>query len=90
MAALLTERGVVTRAAWADALGSALREDPDDTLDAYYGAVLRALERLLAEQGAVSEQLLGARIEAWRRAYLRTPHGQPVELETTAGSEPVT
>ena len=47
--------------------------------------MLAALERLLAESGAVARDELDARERQWERAYLRTPHGRPVEL--AAGME---
>ncbi len=34
----------------------------------------------MAANGAIAGDSLEARIEAWRSAYLNTPHGQPVEL----------
>lgn len=80
----LSRRGVFTAAAWSEALGAALRRAADsgapDTPDTYYGAVLETLESLLAAGGAVTTGSLAERREAWRRAYLATPHGQPVEL----------
>jgi hypothetical protein len=48
--------------------------------------VLAALERVLAENGAVTRAELDEREEQWERAYLRTPHGKPVEL--AAGMKP--
>lgn len=85
LAYALAEKGVFTHAQWSDALGEKLREAqvagrPDDQ-GTYYGAALAALETLLAESGAVGGQDLSDCVEAWRRAYLNTPHGQPVELE---------
>lgn len=81
----LAERGVFTPAQWSEALGAELRKaeaegKPDDQ-HTYYQAALTALEGLLSAHGGVGDETLAARVEAWRRAYLRTPHGQPVELE---------
>ena len=42
-------------------------------------------ERLAAEKGLVGGGELGAREAAWKRAFLNTPHGQPILLE--AGEE---
>jgi len=42
--------------------------------------VFSALEQLLHEQKSIPARQLDARTEAWRAAYLRTPHGQPIEL----------
>jgi hypothetical protein len=41
---------------------------------------------LLAESGSVTPAELDEREHQWERAYLRTPHGKPVEL--AAGLEP--
>jgi len=80
----LAQSGLFTPAEWSDALGEELRAArrrgaPDDQ-ETYYGAALRALERLIAAAGAVPTAILAERVEAWRRAYLNTPHGRPVEL----------
>ena len=64
---------------------TALKAAPDDR-ETYFRAVLAALERVLAENGAVTRAELDEREEQWERAYLRTPHGKPVEL--AAGMKP--
>ena len=80
MADCLVRAEVFTGAEWAEALGVAVREQPDTT-EGYYSAVLSALERLL-DQGPLSITEVETRRDAWARAYEATPHGQPVELET--------
>lgn len=85
----LSQSGMFTPAEWSDALGAELREAagrgaPDD-LETYYGAALRALEQLVSAGGRVSPSTLSERVEAWRRAYLNTPHGHPVELSAGLG-----
>ena len=88
IADLLVKRGVVSAARWAETLGAeitALKAAPDDR-ETYYRAVLGALERLLAENGSITAAELEEREHQWERAYLRTPHGKPVEL--AAGTEP--
>ena len=80
----LIEQGTFTNAQWSDALGAELeraqaRGDSDDA-QTYYRSALAALETLLASTGRVTTPDLCVRTEAWRRAYLNTPHGQPVEL----------
>ena len=42
---------------------------------------LAALEALLDDSNRLPVATLNDRTEAWRHAYLRTPHGQPVKLE---------
>ena len=88
IADLLVKRGLVSAARWAQTLGAeitALNAAPDDR-ETCYRAVLAALERVLAENGAVTRAELDEREEQWERAYLRTPHGKPVEL--AAGMKP--
>lgn len=52
-----------------------------DLGDAYYSHWLAALERLCREKGLASATDQYGRKEAWREAYLATPHGQPVALK---------
>ncbi len=88
LADVLVKRGVISPAHWAETLGAeikALNAEPDDR-ETYFRAVLAALERLLAEAGRLTREELDEREHQWERAYMRTPHGQPVEL--AAGMEP--
>ena len=48
---------------------------------AYYQQWLAALERLLTVKGMIAESERSARKEAWRSAYLTTPHGEAVQLD---------
>lgn len=85
MASLLVDSGTFSASQWAEALGAELRAarlagSLDDT-ETYYRAVLCALERLLDQGQAISREELARRQDEWERAYLRTPHGQPVMLE---------
>ena len=55
----------------------------------YYEQWLVALERLITAKQVLSASDLDRRKTAWTRAYLSTPHGQPVELQAgliTSGS----
>ncbi len=81
----LHEAGHFTWSEWATTLGAEIaaarsRGDPD-LGDTYYRHWLAALERLAAEKGLVRGGELGARKAAWKRAFLNTPHGQPVTLD---------
>ena len=85
----LIDQGVFSNAQWSEKLGAELaraqaRGDLDDS-QTYYRSVLIALENLLASSGRIPTETLTARTEAWRRAYLNTPHGHPVEL--SAGND---
>ena len=80
----LHEAGHFTWREWAEALSAeiaAARASGDPDLgDTYYWHWLAALERLAAEKGLAQSGELGARKAAWKRAFLSTPHGQPVAL----------
>ena len=80
----LVENGLFSNQQWSQALGAALRAAaeqgaPDDTAT-YYGAALATLEKLTAAGGTLTPDAIADRRDAWRQAYLGTPHGQPVEL----------
>jgi nitrile hydratase accessory protein len=80
----LCRSGMFTDSEWAASLGAELRNrmhaGEPDTEEAYYRAALGALERLVEEKSPETGGSLAERVEAWRRAYLNTPHGRPVTL----------
>ena len=81
----LMQAGCFSAAEWAVSLGAAIKQaqtagDRDDG-STYYNHVLTALEQLVFERSIVTQDVLTARKEAWRTAYARTPHGQPVLLD---------
>lgn len=84
LAFTLSEQGMFTAVEWSDTFGAELRRAADrgapDDQNTYYAAALAALEHLIAADGRVTPDGLQSRIEQWRRAYLNTPHGQPVDL----------
>ena len=84
LAVRLSGEGYFTWGEWAATLSeeirAAQREGDPDQGDTYYRHWLRALERLCTERGLVSHAEASDRKDAWRRAYLSTPHGKPVEL----------
>ena len=82
----LIELEIVSREEWADALGKCIRAaqadgDPDDG-DTYYLHVLSAVEHLMTAKGLAGKEELENRKQGWKEAYLSTPHGQPVNLES--------
>jgi nitrile hydratase accessory protein len=50
--------------------------------DDYFAAWLETLETMLAEDGSADAAELRRTRAAWEAAYLRTPHGAPVTLDT--------
>jgi len=85
MADSLARRGVFSPGEWSETLGEELRraekDGAEDDAQTYYQAALSALERLLDGSGAVPADAVTERRDAWERAYLATPHGQPVTLD---------
>jgi nitrile hydratase accessory protein len=84
LALKLSERGHFTQREWTMALARQLRNvadrgEPDDGSH-YYEHWLAALEALVIEKAMTTRESLDTRKEDWRGAYLRTPHGKPVEL----------
>ena len=75
---------VFSNALWSDTLGQNLKDaEADgkaDDIDTYYAAVLTTFETLLAQSSEVSADIITERQQAWERAYLSTPHEQPVIL----------
>ena len=86
LAVSLSRQGHFSWKQWAAMLAeelkaSSARGEPDDGSH-YYHCWLAALERLVvAERLSDNAALLECK-EAWADAYRRTPHGQPVELES--------
>ena len=85
----LSEQGLFQWSEWSAALATEIRharETGDQDLgDTYYHYWLAALEKLLLEKSVLNNEAVKLRIEEWRRAYLNTPHGHPIEL--SAGQE---
>jgi nitrile hydratase accessory protein len=84
LAVALHERGVFSWGEWAAALGAEIKRaqaagDPDSG-ETYYLHWLAALERLVAEKGVTSADVLHRTRDAWEHACERTPHGKPIEL----------
>lgn len=85
LAVRLHERGLFTWREWADALAeqiaAAKARGEADRGDTYYQHWLASLESLVAKKGAASLAELQRTAQAWGHAAVRTPHGQPIELE---------
>jgi len=89
IAASLAARGLFSAGQWSEALGAELRRaaaaGAPDGQGSYYAAALAALERLAAA-AEITPQAIDETAEAWRQAYLATPHGRPVELPPQSSS----
>ena len=80
----LMEVGHFTYAEWAEVLteeiNKAQQQGDPDLGDTYYEHWLNALERVCRARELVLAGDMVERAAQWRRAYLNTPHGQPIEL----------
>lgn len=84
LAVRLSEAGYFTWSEWATVLSQEIkaaqgRGDPDLGLT-YYQHWLNALERICVDKGLVNRDDMRWRTAEWRRAYLNTPYGQPIDL----------
>jgi nitrile hydratase accessory protein len=81
---LLHREGHLAWDDWVQTLAAEIRASPqradEDADQAYHRQFLAALERVVAARGLVELEAMVRRKQAWRKAYLNTPHGQPVDL----------
>ena len=84
LAVRLSEEGHFTWPEWVavlvEEIARAQRESDPDLGDTYYHHWVAALERLCSEKALVGQPDMVRRKEDWRKAYLNTPHGKPIEL----------
>ena len=78
---------------WSETFGAGLRQahaaGHQDDLETYYAVALDTLETLVTTQGTMTNVEILKRREAWKQAYLDTPHGQPVKLQTHDNGVPL-
>ncbi len=82
----LHERGLFTWQEWADSLSRNIKAAQDagdpDTGATYYKHWLASLEDIVRSKALLSKEDLAERKEQWRLAAERTPHGQPILLNS--------
>lgn len=80
----MVQAGHFSASDWAEYFGAALHEADaqgrPDTGETYYHCAIDALEQLVAQATSIDTSTLSERKATWKRAYLATPHGQPVKL----------
>jgi nitrile hydratase accessory protein len=84
MALALHARGLFTWTEWAETLADEIKRaqakgDPD-TGETYYRHWLATLEKLVADKGVATTDILHRYRDAWDHAADRTAHGSPIEL----------
>jgi nitrile hydratase accessory protein len=87
LAVRLSEEGWFTWHEWSEFLSQEIGSASERADTDYYQNWLAALERLCIKKGLVNGPEMLRRTEQWRRAYLNTPHGQPVELSAGGRSD---
>lgn len=69
---------------WVELFSSVIRENPalagETSNDTYYRQWMIALEKMVNKVADLSTETVDKRVAEWRRAYLNTPHGQPIVL----------
>ncbi|MFC3396468.1 nitrile hydratase accessory protein [Brenneria rubrifaciens] len=80
----LHQAGCFTWRDWVQAFSDEIKASParpDESVnDAYYRQWTTAMEKMITSLGLTGEDDVSRRAQAWRQAYLNTPHGQPVLL----------
>jgi len=67
---------------WVELLSHEIATAPPDPTGAlYYERWTRALEKLVEKLGLLRAETIDERSQAWRAAYLATPHGRQVLLD---------
>jgi len=84
LAMALSRAGVFTWSEWVETFSEVIREEPkrisETSNTAYYRQWHMALEKILLKLGAVDGDELARLAEDWRKSYINTPHGSPIEL----------
>lgn len=80
----LVKNGAMTWVDWVAEFSKHIADAPQQTNesvnDAYFRQWLSALEAIVIQKGMTQPQEVDETHEHWRRSYLNTPHGQPVEF----------
>ena len=80
----LSHNGLYRWSEWVENFSSVIstypQQENETSEEAYYRQWLLSLENMLNQKNIFSTSEIDTRTEKWRRAYLNTPHGHPVEL----------
>ncbi|MDA7425357.1 nitrile hydratase accessory protein [Thalassococcus lentus] len=85
LAVHLNEKGAFAWPDWAEVFGAVLAEHgltkELDGGDDYFLAWIDALERICTRKNFAEAEALAGLKAQWERAYLNTPHGDPVRID---------
>ena len=91
LAVRLSEAGCFSWPEWVEVFSreiqSAQEQGDPDLGGTYYQHWLKALERICTDRGLVGIEDICRRKADWRKAYLNTPHGRPIELSAAFKSD---
>jgi len=80
----LSRAGMFTWREWVEMFAAIIRDEPqrpgEGSNAAYYRQWEQALETIILKKGLLSEADIANAAEDWRRSYIATPHGHPVEF----------
>ena len=84
LAVSLCDEGYFSWSEWVEQFSNQVKlaqqsGDPD-LGDTYYNHWINTLEAIVSKKQLVAISDMKTRKEAWRQAYLLTPHGKPIEL----------
>ena len=84
IAVKLSEKGLLKWSEFTNVLNEEIKMAKEQGIpdfgNTYYQFWLSALETILLEKNILKKSDLKSMMEQWRRAYLSTPHGNPVKL----------
>jgi nitrile hydratase accessory protein len=84
-----SRRGLFSWTEWVERFSANGRVRPQaDGLDAYFSVWIDTLGELIAEKAGIQSPEVQAMAEHWRRSFLATPHGEPIELCRTLQEPP--
>ncbi len=81
----LVQNGLFGAVEWSRTLGEKLAaaeaDGQPDNQETYYRCVLASIETLVAAHSDIDSAAMQGKRQDWEKAYLSTPHGQPVRLD---------
>ncbi|ANT62264.1 MULTISPECIES: nitrile hydratase accessory protein [Roseobacteraceae] len=84
LAMALAQAGVFSWAEWVETFSTEIRTHPQSGIEtseeAYYRQWSEALITLLRKTGAATDEEISETAEHWRRSYIATEHGKPIEF----------
>jgi nitrile hydratase accessory protein len=84
LALALSRAGVFSWPKWVETFSAVIRSEPqregETSNSAYYRQWHTALEKILLSTGALDSDEINQVAEDWRKSYINTPHGSPIEL----------